>query len=196
MTDTNVSSLVLKRGSNRYIFDPSGNLDLSNYYTKSEADDKYALKSHTHAISEITNLQSTLNGKAASNHTHSQYATTTAVTNAQNTANNALNVANSKSTLKKSHGRVILPKTDSPSLKLTDTALIVGFSPGTGSAKEGNVYIDGFNITLSNITYYFNNSNYSPNYIGGIGLKNNVITYNKPLNATSNSNSATIGTYI
>lgn len=44
MTDTNVSSLVLKKGSNRYIFDPSGNLDLSNYYTKSEADGKYALK--------------------------------------------------------------------------------------------------------------------------------------------------------
>lgn len=96
MTDTNVSSLVLKKGSNRYIFDPSGNLDLSNYYTKSEVDGKYALKSHTHAISEITNLQSTLDGKAASNHTHSQYATTTAVTTAQNTANNALNVANGK----------------------------------------------------------------------------------------------------
>ena len=30
-----------------------------------------AAKSHTHAISDITNLQSTLNGKAASSHTHS-----------------------------------------------------------------------------------------------------------------------------
>lgn len=86
MTDTNVSSLVLKKGSNRYIFDPSGNLDLSNYYTKSEADGKYALKTD-------------LNKYSLTTHTHSQYATTTAVTNAQNTANNALNVANSKATL-------------------------------------------------------------------------------------------------
>ena len=84
MTDTNVSSLVLKKGSNRYIFDPSGNLDLSNYYTKSEADGKYALKTD-------------LNKYALTTHTHSNYATTTAVTNAQNTANNALKVANSKS---------------------------------------------------------------------------------------------------
>ena len=83
MTDTNVSSMVLKKGSNRYIFDPSGNLDLSNYYTKSEADGKYALKTD-------------LNKYALTSHTHSQYATTSAVTNAQNTANNALNVANSK----------------------------------------------------------------------------------------------------
>ena len=99
MTDTNVSSLVLKKGSNRYIFDPSGNLDLSNYYTKSDIDTKLNTKAnvtHSHNISDITNLQSQLNSKAASNHTHSQYATTAAVTNAQNTANNALNVANSK----------------------------------------------------------------------------------------------------
>ena len=84
MTDNNVSSLVLKKGSNRYIFDPSSNLDLSNYYTKSEADGKYALKTDLSKYSLTT-------------HTHSQYATTSAVTNAQNTANNALNVANSKS---------------------------------------------------------------------------------------------------
>ena len=33
-------------------------------------DSVYAKLSHTHAISDITNLQSTLNGKASSNHTH------------------------------------------------------------------------------------------------------------------------------
>ena len=77
----------------------NGDVNLDNYYTKSECDNKYALKSHSHSISNITNLQSQLNSKAASNHTHSQYATTSAVTNAQNTANNALNVANSKATL-------------------------------------------------------------------------------------------------
>ena len=77
MTDTNVSSLVLKKGSNRYIFDPSGNLDLSNYYTKSEADGKYALKTD-------------LNKYSLATHTHSQYATTTAL-------NEVKTIANSKS---------------------------------------------------------------------------------------------------
>ena len=33
----------------------------------------YTPSSHTHTISQITNLQSTLDGKAAANHTHSQY---------------------------------------------------------------------------------------------------------------------------
>lgn len=74
MTDTNVSSLVLKKGSNRYIFDPSGNLDLSNYYTKSEADGKYALKTD-------------LNKYALTSHTHSNYATTTSLNAVRNIAN-------------------------------------------------------------------------------------------------------------
>ena len=87
----------MKLKYNELIFDMNGDVNLDNYYTKSECDNKYALKSHSHNISDITNLQSQLNSKAASNHTHSQYATTSAVTNAQNTANNALNVANSKS---------------------------------------------------------------------------------------------------
>ena len=79
MTDTNVSSLVLKKGSNRYIFDPSGNLDLSNYYTKSDIDTKlnnYALKT------EIPNT--------------SNLATKTELNSVKTTAQNALNIANSK----------------------------------------------------------------------------------------------------
>lgn len=39
-------------------------------YIKSKADSTYAAKSHTHAIADITNLQPTLDGKAAANHTH------------------------------------------------------------------------------------------------------------------------------
>lgn len=39
-------------------------------YIKSKADSTYAAKSHTHAIADITNLQTTLDGKAATNHTH------------------------------------------------------------------------------------------------------------------------------
>lgn len=182
MTDTNISSLVLKKGSNRYIFDPSGNLDLSNYYTKSEADGKYALKTD-------------LSKYALTSHTHSQYATTTAVTNAQNTANNALSVANSKSTLNKSHGMVTLPEKDSPSLVLTGTALLTGLCPGNFDNKKGNTYIDGTNIVSTYINCDRIGTLTSYNIISGIGLKNNTVTYNTSLESVSNT-LRTIGTYI
>ena len=59
-----------------------GDVDLSNYYTKYQTDNllnQKAALNHSHAISDITNLQSTLNGKASISHTHSQYLTETAV---------------------------------------------------------------------------------------------------------------------
>ena len=40
-----------------------------------QAAGSYASASHTHSIANITNLQTTLDGKAPSNHTHSQYLT-------------------------------------------------------------------------------------------------------------------------
>lgn len=90
MSDINIDKVVLKKEGSRYIFDPRGNIDLSNYYTKSETDSKYALTSHTHSIANITNLQSTLDGKSNTNHTHSNYATTTALNEVRNLANGKL----------------------------------------------------------------------------------------------------------
>lgn len=90
MSDINIDKVVLKKEGNRYIFDPRGNIDLSNYYTKSETDSKYALTSHTHSIANITNLQSTLDEKSNTNHTHSNYATTTALNEVRNLANGKL----------------------------------------------------------------------------------------------------------
>ena len=90
MSDININKVVLKKEGNRYIFDPRGNVDLSNYYTKLETDSKYALTSHTHSIANITNLQSTLDGKSNTNHTHSNYATTTALNEVRNLANGKL----------------------------------------------------------------------------------------------------------
>ena len=46
------------------------NIDLSDYYTKTETDNKYSLIAHNHSITDITNLQSALDSKAASNHNH------------------------------------------------------------------------------------------------------------------------------
>ena len=64
-------------------------VDLTDYFTKSEINTKlagksdtshthsnYSTTSHTHAISAITNLQSTLNGKSDTSHTHSNYSVT------------------------------------------------------------------------------------------------------------------------
>ena len=51
-----------------------GDVDLSNYYTKSQTDNllnQKAALNHSHTISDITNLQTTLNGKANTSHTHS-----------------------------------------------------------------------------------------------------------------------------
>ena len=53
------------------------NINLSNYYTKEEANTLLGKKSdtgHGHAISEVDNLQSTLNAKADKEHSHTEYA--------------------------------------------------------------------------------------------------------------------------
>lgn len=55
-------------------------------YIKSKADSTYAAKSHTHVIADITNLQTTLDGKAAANHTHN-YAGSDSAGGAANSAN-------------------------------------------------------------------------------------------------------------
>lgn len=151
MTDTNVSSLVLKKGSNRYIFDPSGNLDLSNYYTKSEADGKYALKTD-------------LNKYSLTTHTHSQYATTTAVTNAQNTANNALNAANSITAFSKF-------TMSSASIVLTNNLFVKTENPYIGNHLS--LAVDGF--TMNTISYYAGEGQ-SREYVYGLVAKGKTLT--------------------
>lgn len=49
----------------------------SNYALSSHTHSQYASSSHTHSISNITNLQSTLDGKSGTGHSHNDYATTT-----------------------------------------------------------------------------------------------------------------------
>lgn len=74
-----------------------GDVDLSNYYTKYQTDNllnqKAALK-HSHAIGDITNLQSTLNGKASTNHSHS----ISDISNLQSQLNNKANSIHTHST--------------------------------------------------------------------------------------------------
>ena len=174
MTDTNVSSLVLKKGSNRYIFDPSGNLDLSNYYTKSEADGKYALKTD-------------LNKYSLTTHTHSQYATTSAVTNAQNTANNALNVANSKTKFGNSKAYIELQSGsgNTSSVKATHNAILGVIT----SNNSYNYYVDGFNIFINSFNYTHNAETQTGKFYLG------TIQTNSTVSASTRYDRTRIGTY-
>ena len=135
----------MKLKYNDLVFDLNGDVNLDNYYTKSECDNKYALKSHSHNISDITNLQSQLNNKAASNHTHSQYATTSAVTNAQNTANNALNVANSKIGFANSSSFIHM---NNGRVTATKNALLAYIEP-----NNYTFYVNGVNISIFRLNY-------------------------------------------
>ena len=42
----------------------------SNYYDKTTSDGRFAAKTHTHQIADVSGLQGALDGKAASTHTH------------------------------------------------------------------------------------------------------------------------------
>ena len=73
-----------------------GDVDLSNYYTKYQTDNllnQKAALNHSHAISDITNLQSTLNGKASTNHSHS----ISDISNLQSQLNNKANSSHTHS---------------------------------------------------------------------------------------------------
>lgn len=85
--------------------------DPSEYYTKVAVDglistvntalDGKAPTSHTHSQSQITGLETALSGKASTSHTHAIADVSglqTALTNAQNTANSAASTASSAST--------------------------------------------------------------------------------------------------
>ena len=159
----------MKLKYNELIFDINGDVNLDNYYTKSECDNKYALKSHSHSISNITNLQSQLNSKAASNHTHSQYATTTAVTNAQNTANNALNVANSKTSFGKSTSKIVFNGT---SMKLTKNGIIC-----TAADRSSMWFLDGLDLQYLVFDYYHSGSERTYYWSSGLATANSTLSY-------------------
>lgn len=68
----NVRSIIM--GSTTYTPNDSGAVTLPEKVTWANIEGKpstFAPSSHTHAISQITNLQTTLDGKAAASHTHS-----------------------------------------------------------------------------------------------------------------------------
>ena len=98
-TDINLGNYYTKDQIDGMFDTMGGNVDLSDYYTKAQVNTKlgdysttahthsaysptshthsqYASSSHTHSISNITNLQSTLDGKSGTGHSHSNYSVT------------------------------------------------------------------------------------------------------------------------
>lgn len=156
MTDTNVSSLVLKKGSNRYIFDPSGNLDLSNYYTKSEIDTKfnnYALKTEipdTSTLATKTELNSVKSTATTANNT---------ANSAKTTAQNALNTANSNGF--KTVYKALSVKYNVTSVALTDNFFLKNYT----QENVPSPYVDGFAINALDSPMY-SNSEYYKYFIG------------------------------
>ena len=87
--DVDLTDYYTKSQVNELLENGITGVDFSNYYNKSQIDTKfggYSVTSHTHSnysvtghghsISDITSLQSTLDGKSATSHTHSNYSLT------------------------------------------------------------------------------------------------------------------------
>ena len=94
MSETKITKIVVQKEGRKLIFNPAGDIDLSQYYTKSEIDSKfnsYALKTEIPDTSDLatkTELNSVKSTATTANST---------ANSAKTTAQNALNTANSKS---------------------------------------------------------------------------------------------------
>lgn len=94
MSETKITKMVVQKEGRKLIFNPAGDIDLSQYYTKSEIDSKfnsYALKTEipdTSNLATKTELNSVKSTATTANNT---------ANSAKTTAQNALNTANSKS---------------------------------------------------------------------------------------------------
>ena len=93
MSETKITKMVVQKEGRKLIFNPAGDIDLSQYYTKSEIDTKfnsYALKTEIPDTSDLatkTELNSVKSTATTANNT---------ANSAKTTAQNALNTANSK----------------------------------------------------------------------------------------------------
>lgn len=143
MSDTNISSLVLKKGEKRYIFNPKGDLDLSNYYTKSEIDNKlsgYATTSSLSSYALKTELPNTSN--FATKTDLNSYATTSSLNSVKTTANNALSVANSKATFNINKSKPYDTNTAISSIN-TNKNLYIRYIKQAAANEDLNITVNG-----------------------------------------------------
>lgn len=164
MSETKITKMVVQKEGRKLIFNPAGDIDLSQYYTKSEIDSKfnsYALKSELPNTSDLatkTELNSVKSTATTANNT---------ANSAKTTAQNALNTANSKAAniqtkkhIQQTKGYMSNDGTQDVSaymnknLHVKDACLAqVSWTSGTGGGTWGSIQQNGYEI------YRFNSSN-------------------------------------
>lgn len=136
MSETKITKMIVQKEGRKLIFNPAGDVDLSQYYTKSEIDSKfnnYALKT------EIPDT-STLATKTELNSVNST------ANSAKTTARNALNIANTKFSFNGTNRTAVKNAT-------TFTRNVYGEGRASGfSGNRGSIYING--LFVGSVTSY------------------------------------------
>lgn len=152
MSETKITKMVVQKEGRKLIFNPAGDIDLSQYYTKSEIDSKfnsYALKTE---IPDTSNLAT----KTELNSVKSTATTANSTANsAKTTAQTALNTANSKLTY--ADGKAYVQFNRGGAITATNNALIAVIAEDTYSNNK--YYINGFSIFIFSINYVYNSEN-------------------------------------
>lgn len=152
MSETKITKMVVQKEGRKLIFNPAGDIDLSQYYTKSEIDSKfnsYALKTEIPDTSDLatkTELNSVKSTATTANST---------ANSAKTTAQNALNTANSKTTY--ADAKAYVQFTRGGAITATNNALIAIIVTNDSSANR--YYINGFNIYIFQLQYIYNGEN-------------------------------------
>lgn len=132
---------------NGLIFDSNGNLNLKDYYTKSEIDNKlgnYALKSDIPSTSNLATKSEVANALNTANTANSN------ANSAKSTAQNALNIANSKTTY--ADAKAYVEFTRGGAITATNNALIAII---VDDSSANRYYINGFNIYIFRLQYVY-----------------------------------------
>lgn len=173
MSETKITKMVVQKEGRKLIFNPAGDIDLSQYYTKSEIDSKfnsYALKTE---IPDTSNLAT----KTELNSVKSTATTANSTANsAKTTAQNALNTANSNGfkTVYKS-----VNTNGATSIKTSENCFFKNYNMNNAYAP----YIDGFAMNALRSTLYGSNEWY--NYYIGIVAKDKTISNLATLNSNN-----------
>lgn len=164
MSETKITKMVVQKEGRKLIFNPAGDIDMSQYYTKSEIDSKfnsYALKTEipdTSSLATKTELNSVKSTATTANNT---------ANSAKTTAQNALNTANNNK-----FGTVYskFAPGSGNSVVLTDNLFLKTDSPWISMYA---LTIDGFKINP--IDYYAGESR-TNSIIYGLAAKGKTLT--------------------
>lgn len=126
---------IATNGSVAAHWDPlGGTVDLSTYATTDYVSKNYAAKSHSHAISDVTNLQSALDSKSNTGHAHTSANITDSISAASGITTGATALVQGKA-VRDAINTAVSSKADKSSLD--------SYLPLTGGTLEGGLTING-----------------------------------------------------